>query len=113
MFQPLSLHLTLFLLIFVLPVHDAVLVVCVKGTEDTAISFEYARLSAQRIRQMNVTVNFTSLAGEGHVILDKVVIEIIETYIFERAPGTTQFLKAMVSDLTDTFSGDKQRSVLK
>lgn len=84
-----------------------------KGTEDTAVSFEYAELSAERIRQMNVTANFTSIVGAGHVILDTLVVEIIETYIFERAPGTTEFLRTMVADLTDTFKGDKQQFALK
>lgn len=80
-----------------------------KGTEDVAVSFDYAQLSADRIRQTNVTVNFTSIPGEGHVILNQLVIDTIEMYIVERAPGTTQFLKTMIEELTDTFEGDKQR----
>lgn len=81
------------------------LIVFLQGTADEAVDLKFGRLSAERIEEATGTkVNFTEIEGAPHIILSERVLNLIEDFIKERASGTTNFLKLMVSNLTRTFS---------
>lgn len=79
-----------------------------QGTEDRAVPISYAVHSMNRIndfgKSVNLTSNVTRLVGEQHLLLTADVMTHIETYISNRANGTTRFLVTLVKELTDSFS---------
>lgn len=79
-----------------------------QGTEDKAVPLSYAVHSVNRINAFGKSVNLTSdvtrLVGEEHLLVTADVMTHIETYISDRANGTTRFLVSMVKDLTESFS---------
>lgn len=84
-------------------------ILMIHGTKDEAVDFQYGQLSAQRIESFGVRVNFTVIEDAPHVILSADVIRMIEDYIAERATGTRNFLRTLVSDLTATFGSLSSR----
>lgn len=81
----------------------------IQGSEDEAVKLEFAEKSRDVLLAMNLNVNFTVLAGEPHVIVNTRVISSIESFIAKRAVGTTEYLKKLVQDLTDTFGSLSNR----
>lgn len=79
-----------------------------KGTSDDAVPISLAIRTKNRItdfgRSLNLTVNFTRLVDQGHLLITPVVMSGIEDYVSTRARGTTRFLVELVDDLTQTFS---------
>lgn len=55
-------------------------------------------------KSANLTANLTRLEGEGHLLMNDVVMNGLEEYVSQRAEGTTRFLASLVADLTDTFA---------
>lgn len=79
-----------------------------QGTEDVVVPIPYAWRSAQSINKFgesaNLTANLTRLVGDGHLLVNDLVMNGLEEYVSQRAEGTTRFLISLVSNLTKSFA---------
>ncbi|PXF50067.1 Acyl-protein thioesterase 1 [Gracilariopsis chorda] len=79
------------------------------GTDDTAVPYVFAQYLANRLSSFRSNVNFTTFAGEPHVILNVQVIETIEHFVSQRAPGTMRYLDKLINDMTEKFGSLSSR----
>ncbi|CAN8069849.1 unnamed protein product [Agarophyton chilense] len=73
------------------------------GTEDTAVPYVFAEYLARRIDTFRDKLNFTTFPGEPHVMLNVHVVDAIERFVEQHAPGTVRYLHTLVKDLTENF----------